>query len=130
MDRFVIWDLLGLGGFMMGPCVMGLFVMGRFVIGRFVCESRIHSIETDGQDATKTYSAASTVHCLKTAASTFGTSHAALNYSLCGGHYNHCVIFGAFLRVICFFILEYAIYSGSNIPAYSTYSSVADTDNA
>jgi hypothetical protein len=70
------------------------------------------------------------MHCPKTAASTFGTSHAALNYSLCGGHYNYCVIFGVILRVICVCILEYAIYSGSNILAYSTYSSDADTDNA
>jgi hypothetical protein len=36
------------------------------------------------------------VHCLKTAVSTFDTSHAALNYPLCGGCYNNCVIFGVF----------------------------------
>jgi hypothetical protein len=70
------------------------------------------------------------VNCPKTAASTFDTTHAALNYSLCGGHYNHCVIFSVFLRVICVCILEYAIHSGSNILAYSTYSSDADIDNA
>jgi hypothetical protein len=71
------------------------------------------------------------IHCPKTAASTFGTSHAALNYSLCGGHYNHCVIFGVFctLSVSASWNTLY-MYIGSNIPAYSTYSSDADTDNA
>jgi hypothetical protein len=69
-------------------------------------------------------------YCLKTAVSTFDTSHAAVNYPLCGGPYNNCLIFSIFLRGICVCILEYVIYSGSNIPAHSTYSSDADTDNA
>jgi hypothetical protein len=43
-----------------------------------------------------------TVHCPKTAACTFGSSHATWKYTVCDGHYKYedCFIFVGFLRLI------------------------------
>jgi hypothetical protein len=60
----------------------------------------------------------------------FGTSNAALNYSLCGGQYNHCVIFGVFLRVICVCIAGICGICWNVTSAIYNVFQDADTDNA
>ena len=39
LGRFVPWDVLSLGPYVLGRFVLGRFVLGRFVLGRFVCAS-------------------------------------------------------------------------------------------